>query len=105
MDGKTVFKFAVEHFDFITTKLLKIKFIVKEIDWFIPHQANIRIMNSALKKLDLPKNKMIVTVDKHANTSVASIPLAFDTAMKKLLKTNDKIIMALWELVLHGEEF
>ena len=67
----------------------------KEIDWFIPHQANIRIMNSALKKLDLPKDKMIVTVDKHANTSAASIPLAFDTAMKKgLLKTNDKIIMA-----------
>ena len=96
MDGKTVFKFAVEHFDLITTKLLKeANLLSKEIDWFIPHQANIRIMNSALKKLDLPKDKMIVTVDKHANTSAASIPLAFDSAMKKgLLKTNDKIIMA-----------
>ena len=96
MDGKTVFKFAVEHFDLITTKLLKeANLLSKEINWFIPHQANIRIMNSALKKLDLPKDKMIVTVDKHANTSAASIPLAFDTAMKKgLLKTNDKIIMA-----------
>lgn len=96
MDGKAVFKFAVEHFDLITTNLLNsAKLLSKEIDWFIPHQANIRIMNSALKRLNMPKNKMIVTVHDHANTSAASIPLAFDTAMKKgLFKANDKIIMA-----------
>jgi 3-oxoacyl-[acyl-carrier-protein] synthase-3 len=50
------------------------------IDWLIPHQANIRIMNGTAKKLGLPLEKMVVTVDEHGNTSAASIPLALDQA-------------------------
>jgi 3-oxoacyl-[acyl-carrier-protein] synthase-3 len=53
-----------------------------QIDWLIPHQANIRIMNSTAKKLGLPMEKMVVTVDQHGNTSAASIPLALDLAVR-----------------------
>ncbi|MFP5392703.1 MAG: 3-oxoacyl-[acyl-carrier-protein] synthase III C-terminal domain-containing protein, partial [Gammaproteobacteria bacterium] len=53
-----------------------------QIDWLIPHQANIRIMNSTAKKLGLPLEKMVVTVDQHGNTSAASIPLALDIAVR-----------------------
>ncbi|MEZ5894469.1 MAG: 3-oxoacyl-[acyl-carrier-protein] synthase III C-terminal domain-containing protein, partial [Parvularculaceae bacterium] len=53
-----------------------------EIDWFVPHQANIRIIESCAKKLELSDDKIVVTIDKHANTSSASIPLALDTAIR-----------------------
>jgi 3-oxoacyl-[acyl-carrier-protein] synthase-3 len=53
-----------------------------EVDWLIPHQANIRIMQSTAKKLGLPMDKMVVTVDQHGNTSAASIPLALDQAVR-----------------------
>jgi 3-oxoacyl-[acyl-carrier-protein] synthase-3 len=53
-----------------------------QIDWLIPHQANIRIMQGTAKKLGLPLDKMVVTVDQHGNTSAASIPLALDTAVR-----------------------
>ena len=53
-----------------------------QIDWLIPHQANIRIMKSTAKKLGLPMEKMVVTVDQHGNTSAASIPLALDLAVR-----------------------
>jgi 3-oxoacyl-[acyl-carrier-protein] synthase-3 len=53
-----------------------------DIDWLIPHQANIRIMQSTAKKLKLPLEKVIVTVDQHGNTSAASIPLALDEAVR-----------------------
>ncbi len=53
-----------------------------QIDWLIPHQANIRIMQGTAKKLSLPLEKMVVTVDRHGNTSAASIPLALDEAMR-----------------------
>jgi 3-oxoacyl-[acyl-carrier-protein] synthase-3 len=52
------------------------------VDWLIPHQANIRIMTSAARKLHLPAERVIVTVDEHGNTSAASIPLALDTAVR-----------------------
>ena len=52
------------------------------MDWLIPHQANIRIMQSTAKKLGLPMENMVVTVDQHGNTSAASIPLALDTAVR-----------------------
>jgi 3-oxoacyl-[acyl-carrier-protein] synthase-3 len=54
-----------------------------DIDWLIPHQANIRIMQSTAKKLKLPMDKVIVTVDQHGNTSAASIPLALDWAVRQ----------------------
>jgi 3-oxoacyl-[acyl-carrier-protein] synthase-3 len=53
-----------------------------EIDWLVPHQANIRIMQGTAKKLGLPLERMVVTVHEHGNTSAASIPLAFDTAVR-----------------------
>jgi 3-oxoacyl-[acyl-carrier-protein] synthase-3 len=53
-----------------------------QLDWLVPHQANIRIMQSTAKKLGLPLEKMVVTVDQHGNTSAASIPLALDTAVR-----------------------
>jgi 3-oxoacyl-[acyl-carrier-protein] synthase-3 len=53
-----------------------------QIDWLIPHQANLRIMQSTAKKLGLPMERMVVTVDEHGNTSAASIPLALDTAVR-----------------------
>ena len=52
------------------------------MDWLIPHQANIRIMHSAARKLRLPADRLVVTVDEHGNTSAASIPLALDTAVR-----------------------
>jgi 3-oxoacyl-[acyl-carrier-protein] synthase III len=54
----------------------------EQIDWLIPHQANIRIMNGTAKKLGLPAEKMVVTVNEHGNTSAASIPLALDQAVR-----------------------
>jgi 3-oxoacyl-[acyl-carrier-protein] synthase-3 len=56
--------------------------VATDIDWLVPHQANIRIMQSTAKKLKLPMDKVIVTVDQHGNTSAASIPLALDTAVR-----------------------
>ena len=53
-----------------------------DIDWLVPHQANIRIIQSAAKKLDLPMDKVMTTVERHANTSAASIPLALDEAVR-----------------------
>jgi 3-oxoacyl-[acyl-carrier-protein] synthase-3 len=53
-----------------------------QIDWLVPHQANLRIIQSAADKLDMPMDKVIVTVQEHGNTSAASIPLALDTAVK-----------------------
>jgi 3-oxoacyl-[acyl-carrier-protein] synthase-3 len=55
---------------------------VSDIDWLIPHQANIRIIEATAKKLDLPLERVVVTVDRHANTSAASIPLALDEAVR-----------------------
>jgi 3-oxoacyl-[acyl-carrier-protein] synthase-3 len=53
-----------------------------EIDWVVPHQANARILDATARKLGLPAEKVIVTVDRHANTSAASVPLAYDTAVR-----------------------
>ncbi|HEY8905755.1 MAG TPA: 3-oxoacyl-[acyl-carrier-protein] synthase III C-terminal domain-containing protein, partial [Rhodoferax sp.] len=56
---------------------------VADVDWLLPHQANIRIMQSTARKLKLPMDKVVVTVDQHGNTSAASIPLALDTAVRR----------------------
>jgi len=53
-----------------------------DIDWLVPHQANIRILQATAKKLDMPMDKVVITVDRHGNTSAASIPLALDTAVR-----------------------
>ncbi len=83
MDGPAVFKLAVSVLEKVAHEALdKAGMTSDQLDWLIPHQANIRIMNSTAKKLGLPPEKMVVTVDQHGNTSAASIPLALDIAVR-----------------------
>jgi 3-oxoacyl-[acyl-carrier-protein] synthase-3 len=83
MDGSAVFKFAVKVLAEVAQEALAAnKLPASAIDWLIPHQANIRIMDATLKKLGLPPERMVTTVDRHANTSAASIPLALDVAVR-----------------------
>ncbi|GGI53123.1 MAG TPA: beta-ketoacyl-ACP synthase III [Oxalicibacterium sp.] len=83
MDGQAVFKLAVGLLDKVANEALQqAKMDASEIDWIVPHQANIRIMQGTAKKLGLGMDKMIVTVDQHGNTSAASIPLALDTGVR-----------------------
>ena len=83
MDGGSVFKFAVRVFEEGANEVLETAGLtVSDLDWFIPHQANIRIMEATAKKLGLPTEKLIATVGHHGNTSAASIPLALDEAVK-----------------------
>ena len=83
MDGKAVFKLAVGVLESAArATLAKAELTEADIDWLIPHQANLRIMHSTAKKLKLPLDKLIVTVDQHGNTSAASIPLALDEAVR-----------------------
>ena len=82
MDGGSVFKFAVRVFEEGANEVLQAAGLkISDLDWFIPHQANIRIMEATAKKLGLPKEKLIATVHHHGNTSAASIPLALDEAV------------------------
>jgi 3-oxoacyl-[acyl-carrier-protein] synthase-3 len=83
MDGQAVFKLAVGVLESAArATLAKANLTDADIDWLIPHQANIRIMQSTAKKLKMPLEKLIVTVDQHGNTSAASIPLALDSAVR-----------------------
>lgn len=83
MDGQAVFKLAVGVLgDVARAVLAKAGRSESDIDWLIPHQANLRIMLSTARKLGLPPEKLIVTVDEHGNTSAASIPLALDHAVR-----------------------
>ncbi len=83
MDGQAVFKMAVNVLDSVARAVLaKAGKTEADIDFLIPHQANIRIMQSTAKKLKLSADKLIVTVDEHGNTSAASIPLALDVAVR-----------------------
>ena len=83
MDGQAVFKLAVSVLEKVANEVLQAAGMeASQIDWLIPHQANIRIMQGTAKKLGLPMEKMVVTVDQHGNTSAASIPLALDVAVR-----------------------
>jgi 3-oxoacyl-[acyl-carrier-protein] synthase-3 len=83
MDGQAVFKLAVTVLEQVANETLDAAgMTAADIDWLVPHQANIRIMKSTAKKLSLPMEKMVVTVDQHGNTSAASIPLALDCAVR-----------------------
>ena len=83
MEGNAVFKFAVRVLGEVALEALAAnKLSISAIDWLIPHQANIRIIQATAKKLGLPMEKVITTVDRHANTSAASIPLALDVAVR-----------------------
>lgn len=83
MDGQAVFKLAVGVLESAAHAVLtKANVRTSEVDWLIPHQANVRIMQSVAKRLKLSAERLIVTVDQHGNTSAASIPLALDTAVR-----------------------
>jgi 3-oxoacyl-[acyl-carrier-protein] synthase-3 len=95
MDGPHVFKFAVKVMAEVGAEALAANRVeVGAVDWFIPHQANIRIMEATAKKLGIPLDRMIATVDRHANTSAASIPLALDEAVRDgRITAGDRILM------------
>ena len=95
MDGQAVFKLAVGVLeDTARAVLAKAGRTEADIDWLIPHQANIRIMASTARKLKLPMDKVVVTVDQHGNTSAASIPLALDCAVRQgQVKKGDTLML------------
>ena len=95
MEGKEVFKHAVVNMAAVVGEvLLKAGFETKDIDWLVPHQANKRIIDGTGRKLGLSPERVVVTVDQHANTSAASIPLALDTAVKDgRIKKNDLLLL------------
>jgi len=95
MDGQAVFKLAVGVLESAArATLAKANLKDADIDWLIPHQANIRIMQSTAKKLKLPLEKLIVTVDQHGNTSAASIPLALDASVRSgKIKKGDTLML------------
>lgn len=96
MQGNAVFRRAVATFDKIARETIEdLDGHIDDIDWFVPHQANMRIIQAAAKKLGLPMERVIATVDEHANTSGASIPLALDLAVKDgRIKRGDTLLFA-----------
>ncbi len=96
MDGQAVFKVAVTVLDQVGHEVMKMAGMEpSQIDWLIPHQANVRIMQSAAKRLKIPAERVVVTVDWTANTSAATIPIALDTAMRDgRIKPGQNILMA-----------
>lgn len=83
MDGPAVFRLAVTVLEKVANEVLGMAGMsASQIDWLVPHQANIRIMQSTAKRLGVQAERMVVTVDEHGNTSAASIPLALDTAVR-----------------------
>ena len=95
MDGQAVFKLAVRVLDEAARAVLaKAGRQESDVDWLIPHQANIRIMQGTAKKLKLPLEKLVVTVDEHGNTSAASVPLALDHAVRRgQVKPGDTVML------------
>jgi 3-oxoacyl-[acyl-carrier-protein] synthase-3 len=95
MSGNEVFKVAVKTLEEIAIDALKKSNLESDdVDWFIPHQANVRIIQAVAKRLQLPEEKVILSMDIHGNTSAASIPLAFDRAIQDgRIKAGDTILM------------
>jgi 3-oxoacyl-[acyl-carrier-protein] synthase III len=83
MAGSDVFKYAVKALDSVVEETLEANGLDRhDIDWLIPHQANLRIIEATAKRLDMPMDRVVVTVDKHGNTSSGSVPLALDEAVR-----------------------
>jgi 3-oxoacyl-[acyl-carrier-protein] synthase-3 len=95
MQGKEVFKFAVKVLDEVARETLReANMGVADLDWLIPHQANVRILDATAKKLELPREKLVVTVDHHGNTSAASVPLALDEWVRAgKIRSGQRIMM------------
>ena len=83
MKGREVFRHAVVNLaDVLSEVLSDVDMTIDAVDWVVPHQANARILDATARKLGLPSERVIVTVDRHANTSAASVPLALDVATR-----------------------
>ena len=95
MDGQAVFKLAVSVLDQVAREVVgKAGITLADVDWLIPHQANVRIMQATARKMKLPIEKVIVTVDQHANTSAASVPLALDVAVRDgRIRSGQRVLM------------
>jgi 3-oxoacyl-[acyl-carrier-protein] synthase-3 len=95
MNGREVFRHAVNNFSSVVEEALEAnRLSASDIDWVVPHQANKRILDSTRRKLGLPEEKIVITVDRHANTSAASIPLALDEAVRDgRIKKGDLVLM------------
>ena len=95
MKGREVFRHAVVNLAEVLNEVLAdIGLTAADIDWVVPHQANARILDATAKKLGLPREKVIVTVDRHANTSAASVPLALDTGVRDgRIKRGDMVVL------------
>ena len=95
MDGQAVFKLAVRVLDEVARETLALCDMQPgDVDWLIPHQANVRILDATARKLGIAAEKVIVTVDRHANTSAASVPLALDTAVRDgRIKAGHKVLL------------
>lgn len=95
MDGQAVFKFAVKVLDESARETLaQCGLSANDIDWLIPHQANLRILEATARRLGLDQSKLIVTVDRHGNTSAASVPLALDVAVRDgRIKSGHKVML------------
>jgi 3-oxoacyl-[acyl-carrier-protein] synthase-3 len=94
MAGNEVFKIAVSRLSSLAEEtLIKCQMSIKELDWMVPHQANIRIISAVAKRINLPMEKVILTLANHGNTSAASIPLALDVAVRDgRIKKGDKLL-------------
>ena len=94
MKGNEVFKMAVNTLGRIVDETLHANSMKKsDIDWLVPHQANIRIINATARKLNMSMDKVVVTVDQHGNTSAASVPLALDTAVRDGRIQRDEVLL------------
>jgi 3-oxoacyl-[acyl-carrier-protein] synthase-3 len=95
MDGQAVFKFAVKVLDEVARETLALCGLTpSDIDWLIPHQANVRILEATARKLGIDLSKLVVTVDRHGNTSAASVPLALDVAIRDgRIKPGHKVLL------------
>jgi len=95
MKGREVFRHAVVNLAEVMGEVLDLAGLkAEDVDWVVPHQANARILDATARKLGLPPEKVVVTVDRHANTSAASVPLAFDTAVRDgRIKRGDIVVL------------
>ena len=95
MDGQAVFKLAVSLLDSTARATLdKAGLTAADVDWLIPHQANLRIITATAKKLGMSMDQVVVTIDRHGNTSAASVPLALDEAVREgKIKRGDLLLL------------